>query len=140
MEMLPNEFPKSLSISLMAMFCWKQHSEGSSVTNKWLPNSKKPILHTQSHLSTHFQASTSLAFSFPSLLINKIMLLLSAAFVKCCTCYLCKENANELILFSFTFMRIRLNFTIGAASDFQLLDEADQIFFCCCFLISLLEI
>lgn len=122
-------FPKSLSISLMVMLCWKQHSEESSVTNKWLPNSKKPRLQTQSHLSTHFQASTSLAFSFPSLLINKIMLLLSAAIVKCCTCYLCKENANELILFfSFTFTRIKLNFSIEAASDFQLLDEANQIF------------
>lgn len=133
-------FPRSLSISLMVMFCWKQHSEGSSVTNKSLPNSKKPILHTQSHLSIHFQASTSLAFSFPSLLINKIMLLLSAAFVKCCTCYLCKENANELILFSFTYMRIKPNFLTEAASDFQFLDEANQILFFCLFFHFFLEI
>lgn len=55
------------------------------------------------------------------------MLLLSAAFVKCCTCYLCKENANELILFFFAYMRIKPNFPAEAASDFQLLDEANQI-------------
>lgn len=122
-------FPKSLSVSLMVMFCWKQHSEGSSVMNKLLPNSKKPVLRTQSHLTTHFKASTSPAFSFPWLLINKIMLLLSVALVKCCTCYLCKENANELILFSFTYMKIKPSFSVEAASDFQFVDEVNQISF-----------
>jgi len=61
--------------------------------------------------------SSSLAFSFPSLLINEIILRLSTTFVKCYTCYLCKKNANECILFSFTCARIKLNFSVEVVQE-----------------------